>query len=126
MASFPWVCIVDDDSAVRSALAFSLEMDGVRVAAHERAAGLLEDPALAAYGCLVIDYRLPVIDGVELATTLRKRGHDVPIIMITGRTSKALKAAAEKAGVWRLIEKPLRGGELLKAIKALTRSRRSR
>lgn len=104
---------------------FSLEMDGVSVAVHERAAGLLEDPGLATYGCLVIDYRLPVMDGPELTTMLRSRGLTTPIIMITGRTSKALKVSARKAGVSRLIEKPLHGGELIRAIKALTRGKRA-
>jgi FixJ family two-component response regulator len=112
----PVVCVVEDDAAVRNALKFSLEVEGLAVRLHDGAASLLEDPGLPSCRCLVIDFRLPAMDGLELAEELRTRAIAAPIIMITGRATRDLRARAAKLGVRRVIEKPLPDGDLLQAI----------
>jgi len=114
----PVVCLVEDDPAVRNALAFCLEVDGMTVRGHDGAASLLRESALASCGCLIVDYRMPEMDGLELVRVLRARGIKIPVIMITGRATKALRAQAEKLGIHDVIEKPLPDGGLLTAIRA--------
>jgi FixJ family two-component response regulator len=110
------VAVVDDDAAVRHALKFSLEFEGLKVRLHDSARALLDDPDLHRYGCLVIDYRMPDIDGLELVETLRSRGIRAPIIMITGRANKLIRDRASRAGIGMILEKPLSDGALSTAI----------
>ena len=112
----PVVCVVEDDTAVRNALKLFLEVEGLAVQVYASAVSLLDDPRLPSCRCLVVDFRMPVMDGLELAEELAARGITTPVIMITGRATRALRAYAEKLGIRQLIEKLLPDGELLKAI----------
>jgi two-component system, LuxR family, response regulator FixJ len=110
------VAVVDDDAAVRHALKFALEFEGLKVRLHDGAQALLADPQLAGYGCFVIDYRMPDTDGLELVDTLRSRGISAPVIMITGRANNAMRVRATHAGIGTILEKPLSDGALSAAI----------
>lgn len=112
----PIVCVVEDDAAVRNALKFSLEVENLAVRIYDRAASLLSDPELPSCRCLVVDFRMPAMDGLELAEALQARGITAPVIMITGRATQDLRARAEKLGIRVLLEKPLPDGDLLKAV----------
>jgi two-component system response regulator FixJ len=115
------VCIVEDDAAVRNALKFVLEVEGLSVRTYDGPVSLLEDRHLPPFGCLIVDYRMPVMDGLELTAALRERGLNGPAIMITGRANKDLRARAAKLGIRHLLEKPLSDGALIDAIRdALT------
>jgi len=114
----PVVCVVEDDAAVRNALKFSLEMEGLAVRVHDSAASLLSDPELPSCRCLIVDYRMPAMDGLELAGAVKARGISAPVIMITGQATKALRIRADKLGIVCVIEKPWPNGLLLKAIQA--------
>lgn len=116
------VAVVDDDPAVRHALKFSLEFEGLEVRVHDGAAALLADPDLHRYGCLVIDFRMPGVDGVELVDKLRGLGVQTPAIMITGRASRGMRERASRAGVGTILEKPLSDGALIAAIFAALRA----
>lgn len=117
LADPPIVCVVEDDAAVRNALKFSLEVEGLEVRVYGGAQCLLDDPGLPSCRCLVVDYRMPAIDGLELVGVLRMRGIGAPIIMITGRATRDLRVRAGKLGIHRVIEKPLPDGDLLSAIR---------
>jgi len=112
------VAVVDDDAAVRHALKFALESEGLNVRVHGGATALLADPELRRYGCLVIDYRMPDIDGLELVDTLRSRGVSTPVIIITGRANIGMRERAGRAGIETILEKPLSDGSLSTAILA--------
>lgn len=111
------VCIVEDDAAVRNALKFALEVEGLSVRTYDGPVSLLEDRHLPPFGCLIVDYRMPVMDGLELTAALRERGLSGPAIMITGRANKDLRARATKLGIRHLLEKPLSDGALIDAIR---------
>jgi two-component system response regulator FixJ len=112
------VCVVDDDAAVRSALKFALELEGLKVRIYDGPQALLADRELPCRGCLVIDYRMPDMDGLELIDVLRAHDLRYPVIMITGRANKELRRRAEKSGVYRLLEKPLSDSVLLDSIRS--------
>jgi FixJ family two-component response regulator len=124
LTKLPVICVVDDDAAVRNALKFALEVEGLDVRVYDGAVSLLNDPNAPPCSCLVVDYRMPVMDGLELIGVLRGRGVEAPAILVTGRSNKQLRAQAEKLGVHRLIEKPLSDNALLDSIRsALAQSR---
>ena len=118
LSKLPVICVVDDDAAVRNALKFALEVEGLDVRAYDGAVSLLKDPNLPPCGCLVVDYRLPVMDGLELIGVLRSRGIEAPAILITGRANKDLRAQVQKLGIHCLLEKPLSDNALLDSIRS--------
>ncbi|MCW5734111.1 MAG: response regulator [Enhydrobacter sp.] len=124
LPKLPVICVVEDDAAVRTALKFALEMEGLDVRVYDGPVSLLNDPNLPPSGCLVVDYRMPVMDGLELISVLRSRGIDAPAILITGRANEELRARAQRLDVQYLLEKPLSDNALLDSIRsALARPR---
>lgn len=113
------VIIVDDDAAVRNALKFSLELEGLDVRAYESAAELLADPLLPSGGCLVVDYYMPAIDGIELIDLLRERQVNLPAILITSKATVDMRRRAARSGIRRVLEKPLSDSALLDEIRAV-------
>ena len=100
------ILLVDDDPAIRASLRFSLEMEGYRVTTFAAAEDLLALPHIARNDCLVLDYRLPGMDGLELLDLLRQRGVTLPAVLITTTPSRRVRARAAAQGAT-LIEKPL-------------------
>jgi len=111
------VLVVDDDAAVRSALKFALEVEGFRVQLYEDSASLLADGSLPRQGCLVIDFRMPGIDGLELIEILRARQVALPVILISGRVNAQLRSRAERSGASQVLEKPLSDAALIEGIR---------
>lgn len=114
------VLIVDDDPAVRASLQFCLELEGFRVRTYARGSDLLDDPNMPLSGCLVIDYRLPGMNGLDLLAALRRRNIRFPAIVITTHPSAAVRSQAAAAGAV-LIEKPLLNEALFEGIRAVMR-----
>jgi two-component system response regulator FixJ len=111
------VLIVDDDAAVRSALKFALEAEGFGVRLYPGPEAVLADGDLPCCGCLVVDYRMPVMDGLQLIDALRKRAVMMPAILITGRADDGLRRLAMRSGVSQVLEKPLSDGALVDGIR---------
>jgi FixJ family two-component response regulator len=114
------IIVVDDDAAVRSALQFSLEVEGYPVRVFSDAGSLLAETSLPARGCIVSDYHLPDGNGLDLIRTLRGRGVALPAILITSHPSAELRVRAKNAQV-SIVEKPLFGDALSEEIGAAIR-----
>jgi two-component system response regulator FixJ len=111
------VWIVEDDEAVASSLAFSLEAHGYRVKTCHTGAETLE--AASSNCCrLVIDYILPDTTGLRLLRRLRAVGLAAPALFITTEPSSWLREQADRAGT-PIVEKPLLGDALFDAVHAL-------
>jgi two-component system, LuxR family, response regulator FixJ len=106
IASNPVILVVDDDPALLGALTFALELESYVVRAYSDAAAVLGDADLPRPCCLVIDYRLPGINGLDLLARLRERGIAAPAILITTSPGAPLREAAMRAEI-QIIEKPL-------------------
>jgi two-component system, LuxR family, response regulator FixJ len=104
--STPTILIVDDDPAVRSSLAFSLKIEGFSVRAYPGGPELLNEKDMPAEGCLVIDYKLQGMTGLDLLAELRHRRVTLPAILITTHPNGMVRQRAAAAGV-PVIEKPL-------------------
>lgn len=102
----PAILLVEDDPAVVNALTFSLELEGFEVRAYADGETLLASARLPSRGCLVLDYNLPGIDGLDLLGRLRAADVTLPAILITTNPRKALRMQAARAGV-EIVEKPL-------------------
>lgn len=111
----PVVLLVEDDSAVRNSLKFSLEIEGFSVRAYKNGTELLGETPYPGARCLIIDYRLPGLNGLELLAELRRREVVVPAILVTTNPSPSLRARATAAGVM-VIEKPLLNEALVQGI----------
>ena len=111
------VLLVDDDAAVRAALKFALEVEGFRVQLYDSPQAVLADHNLPKRACLVVDYRMPGIDGIELVDRLRRQNVALPAILISGRVSKGLRDLAARSGLTCVLEKPLSDTALVENIR---------
>jgi FixJ family two-component response regulator len=106
VASRDTVAIVDDDEAVRHSLRFLLEVIGHKVETFASAAEFLK-AELGKLLCLIVDYHMSDMTGLDLAERLRTEGNTVPIMLTTGLPSRAIYARAAEVGVDEVLEKPL-------------------
>lgn len=111
------VIVVDDDAAVRASLKFALELEGLDVRLYQGGDELLADADLPTHGCLVIDYYMPAMTGIDLVDRLRDRHVDLPAILITAKATDMVRGRAARSGVRQVIEKPFEGGALVESIR---------
>ena len=111
------VYIVEDDEAVRDSLSLLLQSEGLPVIAYDRASRFLEDWQPDMAGCVVLDIRMPEMDGMELQEALVERGSDLPIIFVTGHGDVPLAVEAMRKGAVDFIEKPYHEEQLLEKIR---------
>ncbi|WP_326412452.1 response regulator [Sphingomonas sp.] len=112
------ILLVDDDPAVRSSLAFALELEDFQVETFETGELLAERGLLPDDACLVLDYKLPGLDGLSLLRQLRANGARLPAVLITSNPPERLRRATVAAGA-ALIEKPLLCDALSRSIRSL-------
>ena len=119
----PCVYIVDDDEAVRDSLSFLLESKGYVIKSFSSALDFLAAAPALPIGCLIVDIRMPAIDGLELQERLKAGGLDFPMIVITGHADVPLAVRAMKAGAIDFIQKPFTSETILDGLaEALSRS----
>ena len=111
------IYIVDDDEAVRSALALLMKSVGLTAQTYASADAFLEAFNPDRAGCLVVDVRMPGMSGLELQEVLVKRRIHIPVIIMTGHGDVSMAVKAMKAGASDFIEKPFKNQELLDRIK---------
>jgi len=111
----PRIAVVEDDVPLLGALAFALEAEGWTVSTFARPADALE--RIGPADCLLVDYRLPHMDGLTLVGRLREQGVAAPAILITAKPDEQCRRRASAAGV-AIVEKPLVAEELKQRIQA--------
>jgi len=113
----PAIYVVDDDAGVLGSLRFLLETDGFEVRTFRSGGALLSAARPTAVDCLVIDYKMPDMNGLDLIAQLRGSHITAPVILITGYPDENIAARAAAAGVEHVLLKPLLGDSLAKHIK---------
>lgn len=111
------VLIVDDDAAVRNSLKFALGIEGMDVRLYGSGVELLADDHLPEHGCLVVDYHMPAINGIQLVGILHGRHRHYPTILISGHVSDDVRQRAAAAGISEVLEKPLHDETLMNSIR---------
>jgi CheY-like chemotaxis protein len=125
--SGPIVAIVDDDKAVGNAI--EVLMRSIGLAAHAFSSGeeFLRSPELSRTGCLVVDFDMPRMTGLDLHHNLSLLGKEIPTVLITAYPSDVIRARALQAGVICYLPKPFEESELLNCIQsALDRAKGNR
>ena len=112
------VFIVDDDEDIRRSLTRSLEKRGYVVVTFASADDFLSAHNRQQSGCLVLDYGMPGMNGLELQKELNDRGATLPIIFITGHGGIPESVQAIRAGAVDFLEKPFRQQVLTERIDA--------
>ena len=118
------VFVVDDDEALRDALATLLEAEGIASETYADAAcflARLADWPPEASGCLVLDVRMPGLSGLDVQDELNARGVDLPIIFITGYGDVPSAVRAMKGGAVDFLSKPFDAGALAERIREALR-----
>jgi PAS domain S-box-containing protein len=116
--------VVDDDPSLRVAIARLLRAAGYQVIVHESGEQLLANPPGAEAGCILLDMRMPGLDGLDVQQRLNEIGSSLPILFLTGHGSVETREQAIKAGAEDVLAKPVSKTTLLEAIeRALVRQR---
>jgi len=115
------VFIVDDDGAVRDSLALLLASAGMAVETYGSARAFLERHDPARPGCVVLDLRMPDMDGLELQAELAARGSRLPVIFVSAHGEVALSARAFKAGAVDFLQKPIESEDFLATVEEALR-----
>ena len=110
------VHIVDDDEGIRRSVAFMLKTSGYRVNSWPSGVAFLKEAKQAEPGCILLDVRMPEMDGLEVQAELVRRGIALPVVIVTGHGDIAIAVRAMKAGAVDFIEKPFKKEALLTAI----------
>ena len=110
--------IVDDDEAIRRSAGFMLKTSGYAVTTFASGVDFLRDAKTVEPGCVLLDVRMPDIDGLEVQRRLAESGVAMPIVVLTGHGDVSIAVRAIKAGAVDFIEKPFEKVVLLSAIVA--------
>ena len=120
------VHLVDDDEAIRRSVGFALKTSGFQVRSYENGVEILKSAPDLEPGCILLDIRMPGMDGLQVQEALKVKGVTLPVIIMTGHGDVNLAVRAMKAGALDFIEKPFEKAVLLAAIEhAMSRLKQS-
>ncbi|MCK4834061.1 MAG: response regulator transcription factor [Gammaproteobacteria bacterium] len=108
--------IIDDDRMARESLKWLIESAGLPVQVFDHGLEFLEQVNTSMPGCVVLDVRMPDINGMELYTRLKQRDIMMPVIIVTGHADVAMAVRAMKAGAFDFIEKPYNDALMLERV----------
>ncbi len=110
------VLVVDGDLAVRESLKFALQIEGLAVFVFANGAELLAHPVLRMARCIILDHKMPLMDGFDILAHLAAGKVTAPVILMTAHATESLCRRAATAGVRHVLEKPLLDGALVDRI----------
>jgi len=115
-ASAATVFVVDDDASIRASIQGLLKSAGLRSEGFETAEKFLERKPLDGPSCLILDVRLPGINGLDFQQQLRNAGLHIPIIFVTAHGDIPMTVKAMKSGAVEFLPKPFGRQQLLDAV----------
>jgi len=121
------VFIVDDDIDMRESLALLMSALGYSVESFASGRDFLDRAAFRGAGCLLLDLRMPELDGLDVLAALRERDYSVPAVMISGQADVRCAVIAMRSGAFDFFEKPYEPRALIESVrKAVSRSTEAR
>lgn len=113
----PVVYVVDDDAGMRKSLRMLIRLAGLQTADYPSAETFLAEYDRGQPGCLVLDLRMPQMDGLELQSILKERDIPLPVIVVTGHSDVPSAVRSLKLGAVDFLEKPVPPDKLLKRVR---------
>ena len=110
------VHLVDDEDSIRKSAGFMLKTSGFAVQTYASGIAFLKAVKTAAPGCILLDVRMPGMDGLEVQEVLAERGITMPVIVLTGHGDVGIAVRVMKAGAVDFLEKPFEKSALLASI----------
>jgi FixJ family two-component response regulator len=114
----PLVCVVDDDALIRDSTVRLIRSFGFRVEAFASAEEFANSGYLEETACLILDVRMPGMDGLELQYHLSEDGERIPIVFITAHADHEQERRAMEAGAVGFLYKPFSQESLLQAVRS--------
>ena len=108
--------LVDDEEAIRKSAGVMLRTVGFEVRTYASGVEFLKLARTAETGCVLLDVRMPELDGLQVQSEMAQRGINMPVVVLTGHGDVTLAVQAMKAGAVDFIEKPFEKASLLEAI----------
>src|SRR5437016_12481025 len=121
----PLISIVDDDESVRRSTERLLRSAGYQAQSFASGEALLNSDKLGEIECLILDVRMPGIDGLEIQRRLQEEDSSIPIIFITAHYDNLLRQRAMAAGAMDVFRKPFDADSFLTAVETAVRQSRS-
>ena len=118
MSATAKICVVDDEPAVLRAVTLLLNSAGFVAQGVSSSRELIESSILDEVDCVVVDFAMPEINGLELQRTIRSSGKTCPVIFLSGHGDIAISVDAMKAGAVDFLTKPVDADQLLAAVEA--------
>lgn len=108
--------IVDDDEGFGDAIRFMLKTDGWLVSYYSETGTFLKKDDLDVPGCIILDYQMPLVNGLEFQNILAHRGYRQPIIFLTAHADVDMAISAFRSGAADILKKPVSSEILLEAV----------
>ncbi len=122
MTQTPVVATVDDDRRVRESIHSVLESAGYGAVMFESAEHFLESGLLPRLGCVIVDVRLPGLNGLELQHRIRQQRPSMPVIFVTAHDDDGIRTRALRGGAVAFMLKPFDAAALLETVERATRT----
>jgi FixJ family two-component response regulator len=116
----PVVAIVDDDASVRQSMLRLVRSFGYRAEAFGSGEDYLSSPIVAQTSCLLLDVRMPSMDGLEVQRRLAEMAAAIPIVFLTGRATDDEERRALRGGAVEFLRKPVRRAILFEVLQNVT------
>jgi two-component system nitrogen regulation response regulator NtrX len=118
------VLVVDDETGIREAIRMTLEYEGYRVDEARSGNDGLEKATKTPYDAILLDIKMPVLDGMEVLENLKDQKVSTPVIMVSGHGDISTAVECTKRGAFDFLEKPLNRDKLLLAVRNAVRTQK--
>jgi FixJ family two-component response regulator len=112
------ISVIDDDESIRRTTTLLIESFGFRATAFASAESFLKSDQLHDTSCLILDVRMPGMNGLELQSKLAAAGYGIPVIFITAYDDKDSRGRAMQAGAIAFLDKPFSDEQLLETVRS--------
>ncbi|MFZ2493848.1 MAG: sigma-54 dependent transcriptional regulator [Thermoanaerobaculia bacterium] len=118
------VLVIDDETAIREAIRMTLEYEGYKVEEARSGQDGLDKAARTPYDAILLDIKMPVLDGIEVLENLREQRIPTPVVMVSGHGDVHTAVECTKRGAFDFLEKPLNRDKLLLTVRNAVRQQR--
>src|SRR5256886_10574504 len=118
------ILVVDDETAIREAIRMTLEYEGYRVEEARSGQDGIDKAAKTPYDAILLDIKMPVLDGIEVLDNLKEQKIRAPVIMVSGHGDISTAVECTKRGAFDFLEKPLNRDKLLLTVRNAVRQQK--